>query len=777
MKKRLAAPTPVAIPAPTQAATIDRRRLLLTVSIGAVYLSACGGGEAASGTDAGPSPQPSPGPTPAPTPTPTPTPTPSPTPAPTPTPTPAPTPTPTPSPTPAPTPAPGPAPAPTGARQFSLMSTTTNAAAPFVLGFPFKQGDIPSGQHVAASIAGVQATVKNRWPDGSVKFAVLAGRASLTANTALTVALSATATAPSGTALTTANLRATGVTATVSCGAFGSVTWSGADWDSPFQAWISGPEMSSWVYRRQVGSDAHLVAWMEVRLFNGGAVEVLPWVENGYLRVALPSAKSATYGFTLGGVSRFSGDINLLNHQRTPLLSGTALSHWLGTDPRVTVKHDVNYVQSTRLVPSYWSNVGANVAAVLGQPASFTPLQQGSYPNGMGAGGYSPSIGILPEWDVLYLTCNVSTLWDSMQRNAYSAGRYGIHFRDETTNRPARFSAYPTLVLDNGGTSGVTNIGTSTTGNYTPAASGGVPPAYTNTHAPAMGYLAYLMTGRPFHLETVQFQAVIHFLKNPDSQRSGSAGVMLSYSGANTTRGAAWALRTLAQACAITPDGDSLQTEFANSFEANVNYYHGRYVAQANNPQGFVTPYSDYTTYVSPPDNTYYEATWMQDFFTAAMGYAKSLSLPLSAIGASRLDAFFIWKAASVVGRFGGTATNEFLYRDAAPYTVAIAPSDNPNFANGTGPWYTNWGQVYAATFVAGGPNGSPGTRTDGGLRGSYFPDGTSYWGNLQPALAYAVEHGVPGAQAAFNRMTSASNWAELRDWFNVEPVWGVRPR
>ena len=42
----------------------------------------------------------------------------------------------------------------------------------------------------------------------------------------------------------------------------------------------------------------------------------------------------------------------------------------------------------------------------------------------------------------------MSTTWAALQRNAYSAGRYGIHFRDETTNRPLRFSSHPNLVLD-----------------------------------------------------------------------------------------------------------------------------------------------------------------------------------------------------------------------------------------------------------------------------------------------------------------------------------------
>jgi hypothetical protein len=636
--------------------------------------------------------------------------------------------------------------------------------APFTVGFAFRRGDIPTGQHVAASIANTQATVKNRWPDGSVKFAVIAGRASLSAGVATTVALSATGTAPSGTALTTADLRTTGITAATSCGAFGSANWSGTDWDAPFQTWVSGPQMSSWTYRKQVGSDQHLVAWLEVRLYAGGAVEVLPWVENGYLRVASPTNKSATYTFTLGGTQRFSGAIDLKNHQRTPLVSGSALAYWLGSDPAVTPRHDAAYLQSTKLVPSYYATVSPSAGIVSSLPSSYTPLQQGGMPPAMGGAGYHGSIGLLPEWDVLYLTSTSSSVWAALQRNAYSAGRYGMHFRDEATNRPLRFSQWPNLVLD--ASSGVVGTGASTTNSYTPSAAGGSPPAYNSTHCPSMGYLAYLVTGRCYHLETVQFQATIHFLKNTDSARSFGTGVLASSVGANTVRGAAWSLRTLAQALCISPDGDVMQTEMKASFEANVTRYHARYVGITNNPYGWVTPYSDYT---GVGDGFYYEAAWQQDFFTAAFGHAKSLGLPLSATVSSQLDAFFAWKAKSIVGRLGGTASTEYLYRDAAPYTIAVAASDAPNFGNGSGPWMASWGATYDET------NG-PTTRTEGPLRGGNFPEASSYWGNLQPALAYAVEHGVPGAQEGYNRMVGASNWSQLLSAFDGVPVWGVRP-
>ena len=44
------------------------------------------------------------------------------------------------------------------------------------------------------------------------------------------------------------------------------------------------------MYRKQVGTDAHLVAWLEVRLFPGGLVEILPSIENGYLLVTGPTS-------------------------------------------------------------------------------------------------------------------------------------------------------------------------------------------------------------------------------------------------------------------------------------------------------------------------------------------------------------------------------------------------------------------------------------------------------------------------------------------------------
>lgn len=641
---------------------------------------------------------------------------------------------------------------------FTLTSAATQAAAPFSLGHTFKQGDVPTGSQVVAPFADFQCTPKNAWPDGSLKFAALSGRVGLTSTVPLSVALSI-GTPTSGTALTTADLKATGAVATIGCGAFGAVSWATIDWDSPFLSWVSGPKMSSWIYRKAVGSDPHLVAWLEVRLWSGGEVEVLPWIENGYIRVAGPTNKSETYTFTLGGTQRFSGAINLFHHARTVLVSGALLSHWLASDPGVVVKHDATYWKSTALVPNLVATVSPSSSLVTTLPATYTPLQQGGYSDAMGQTGYQNAIGLLPQWDALYLTSSAPSIWSALQRNAYSAGRFPIHYRDENTNRPLRFDQFTHF-----------SINASTTSDYPPAATGGgVTGGWDVAHHPSIGFMAYQATARWYHMETLLFAATVNYVMQVDDVRQFAGGVFFSGSGASTTRGAAWAVRTLGQAVTAIPDADTaLRTNMIASLEANVNFNHGTYVAQTNNPFGIVTPYGD--AYGTGSDGMVQEAAWQQNFYTTAFGYIRAMSLPISSTAATKLAAFFEWKAKQPVGMLGGLAATDWLYRDATPYTMVVAFVDFPDWAGGTGPWPASWGAMYTAT------TGAANSGVAGDLRGGNFPNMTSYWGNLTPAIAYAVQHNATGATAAYARMTGAANYSALTADFANGPEWSVQP-
>jgi chitodextrinase len=647
---------------------------------------------------------------------------------------------------------------------LALISSVTQSSASFTVGQAFKQGDVPAGLQVVSGLTNFQCTPKNTWPDGSLKFALLSGRTALTANTPLTVDISIGVPA-TVTALTTTDLKATGVTASIVAGVFGTVSWVTTDWDSPFEftpgvsAWVSGPQMSSWIYRKPIGSDPHLVGWMEVRLYAGGAVEVLPWIENGYIRVAGPTSKSATYTFTLGGTSSFSAAIDLPSHARTPLVSGTLLSHWLGTDPSVIVEHNKQYLQSTALVPSYGAAVSTASSLITSLPSTYTPMQQGGYSTAMGGTGYQPPIGLLPQWDVLYLTSSAPSVWAALQRNAYSAGRYPIHFRDENTNRPPLFDQFPNF-----------SVNASTISDYPPATAGTPAPAWDVPHHPSLGFMAYLVTGRWFHMETLLFAATFNYAYQVDNQRQFAGGVFVSSSGASTTRGAAWAIRTLVQAATAVPDTDTaLRTQLINSLEANIDFNHGRYIEQPHNPFGIVTPYGD--AYGTGSDGKVQEAPWQQDFYTMAFGYALALVPPVSRPALVKLTTFFAWKARFAIGRLGGLEPTDWLYRDATPYTMTVAFVDFPDWVGGTGPWAESWGAMYTAT------TGAANAGVDGGLRGGNFPSATSYWANFTPAIAYAVQHKVQGSATAYARMTTAPNYSALSADFQNAPEWSVVPQ
>lgn len=547
-----------------------------------------------------------------------------------------------------------------------------------------------------------------------------------------------------------------------------NASWSGADWGTPFDfgtgvshggapAWVSGHRMSSWIYRKAI--TPHLTAWLEVRLYAGGAVEILPWVENGHLRVTNPTSATAAFEFTLNGSQRFSLAIDIPNHCRTVLVSGAALSYWLGADPAVTPKHNPTYFQTTRLVPKYGATLDPSSYFIANAVTTYTPFQAGDfpYPENMGSGGADPSIGLIPRWDVLCLVSGDTKTYANSVIHGYSAGRYGIHFRDETTNRPIKFTSYPNLVLD--GSSNVSGTGASSTNSYTPTAAGTFSPVWATTHHPSVGYMAYLLTGRFYFMEQVQFSATIGYLKNTDTIRQTSKGLFLTDVGANTTRGAAWSIRTLTQAVCVTPDNDGLRADLLTSLQENVGYYYDTYVAQADNQFGFVTAYANYT----PGSGKLSISPWQQDFVTSTFGFMLDVDL-VGSTTKTELEAFFAWKAKSAIGRLGGTAITEFLYRDAAPYYLTVA-TQNP------GQWLADWGAIYEATIGVTNPG------NEGDLRGGNYPDATSYWGNLQPAIAYAVTHGVPGAQTAYDRMTGASNWSDLEASFiSLGPEWSVVP-
>ncbi len=655
----------------------------------------------------------------------------------------------------------------------TLNPTATVANAPFSLGHTFKKGDVPPGSQVVAPFADFQCIPKNVWSDGSLKFAILAGRSNVTNTTPLGIQLSI-GTPSGGTALTTTNLKATGVVASVDAGAFGSVSWANTDWDTPHETWVSGPKMSWFRYRKQIGTDAHLVAWLDVRVWSGGEVAVKSWVENGYWNVAAPTNKSATYTFTLG-TQRYSGTLDIKHHTRVLLLSGTNLEHWLGTDPVVTPDVDRDYFTGTGLVPKYIADVTTTeLAATIA--TTFVPHMIGGYiydGDFMPSTGYQKAIGPLPEHDVGFLVCNNnrSLVWRSVVRNGYAVGRYPIHFRDElsATKAPPKFTTYSHMgVWDDDSIYGSGNANTKT-----PPNTGGVNARWELAHQPNVGYMAYLLTGDKYHLETAIFAAnVSYFAVTPGLPEVSDSVRIYPVPGSNMqTRAVAWSIGALGRALSIMPDDDTVsRPEYITLLERIINRFHRIYLEQAHNNYGWIQPGESYDLINGGKTHS----PWQMGFFTGSIGTVVSLDLPLSSAVKTKLNAFFQWNAKSIVTLLG--PQSGFWYVNAAPYRLAISSAANPDYATGTGPWYTP-SQSYAATYSVN--QGFTPSTTEGILAAEFTSDnwGRGIFGNLQFPIAYAVQHNVPGAQEAYDRLINATNYSAIQSTFdNGSPIWAIAP-
>jgi hypothetical protein len=495
-------------------------------------------------------------------------------------------------------------------------------------------------------------------------------------------------------------------------------------------------------YRAPVPADATLVVWFHVRLYRTGRIWIRAICENGYLPGVGPTNSDKTYvpTVTIGGAT-----------------SGASLTHyahtrwdvegWVNGDPQITPKHNVAQLIATRLVPNYWKrNPSANVLTGLDQ--SYSPMAHGGWTLDQTNAGFQNEIGLLPLWDALYCTSGDPRAYRSVIANARSLNSYGIVWRDRADNLPTRPSARP---------------GWSTSGDQQGGADGvGAGPLnWDMAHHGSGGYLAYLITGDYYYLETMQLQASTCYLCNDVNGGSGTARVLTGQS-----RAMAWSLRTVGQLAAIGPS-DSVTSDYVTLLASNMAHWNTQRQLPGQNPLGILYSYElasgGYGPGVASP--------WQQNFVVQTVGHLSDIeassALNMSTLNAVR-DYYYSWP----VGLLGGSGPANFCFTQASTYTIKIASITTSDMTR----CFDSWGTVYQATF--GVANGSCGTVLQGTSGSDPAVASSGYWGNLMPAIAYAVDHGATGAAAAWASLTGASNWSTVENsGFDDLPIWGIVPR
>lgn len=666
--------------------------------------------------------------------------------------------------------------APGALPSFTLSPGVTTGTQPFAFGHAFRQGDVPAGQVAnAASATDWQCTPMTYWPDGSLKHAIIAGRAAVTAGVDLALALTAGA-AAGGAALTEADLTtALGGTAVVIGVDADSTTLGSLIGTAALHTTVcAGPVMSSWVYRRPVSGNNHLVVFVEVRLFKGGEVEIFPWVENGYLSVASPTNFVRTCTVTIGGVSRFSQSIDIKHHTRVPLITGSAFSYWVGSDPQIKPKHDRDYLISTKLIP--------NLAAAAPAGATLDALQQTYAPNTLagdttanGAAGGEGGVVSVPS--AYYVTSSADTrAYSAMMVHALSSGSWSHHYRDEATNLPIAFSAQPLATLADTSTP---TIPTPTGGEN---AAG---PAMS--HSVSYAYLPWLVTGRWWFLEELHFWATYGYLSTSAAYRGNGAGWHVHAQ----PRFRAWSLNVLAQSASVTPASHPLRAEFLASWEANTSRHYGRFVSGTVDSGTWVSPIGVLGTYSGaigqpspfPPPNpstAWWDGAYQQNYLATVFGYTRDIGIPQSAQSQSDHVAVSTHAYKLVVGRADDGLNGRYNWRRFIAYGMPIGTDDAGIPLDS---WYSTHDQVYAE--LVSGYGLSAIDPAYGGALKSHSTDtdmagGTSltYGSTALAVLALAVDHEAPGANLAWYRVSGASNFSLFDAYFSDEaPYWGIKPR
>lgn len=697
--------------------------------------------------------------------------------------------------------------------------TAPQASVPITFGQVFAVGDIKKSDVLTGSLAGaavpLQMDVKATHADGSVRHAIISAIVPKlpTGTTPMQIATGGTASTAAP-----ANFRDAGATASVTLTIAGvKYTASLADaLSSTPMPWLAGPVVA------EVFADAPLknasgavhplltvkygVRWYpEAKI---ARIEVV--VENTKTTANGPQVKHANYDAAIT-----INDKQVYAKSDVAHLAFTRWSRvfWTGPTPAVHVRHNTAYVMASKAVPNYDAALIGNMSAAgiasmkAAQDANKDLFQTGVAASYMPTTGGRPDIGLLPGWHVMCLlqmspeACELSRTQDELM------GGWDAHKRDTATGQPIRYMDYPkstgfsgseyyaitgvkpgkpTVVtvqghklrpgmrvffLNVGGVNinyrdvliGAVTADTfeavdlDTTGQtYTSGGSAIVwnPNVIDVSHVPSIGYLTYLLTGDKFFLEEMQFYVAF--------ASTGEQGTGLFHGG--QLRAQAWGIRGLAQAAYITPDGDPMKAYFTTRLNANLDDYNAKYSNNSGaNKLGAIVEGSAW----SDPDGSGVRTrTWQDDFFTQAVGHALDL-------GFTKAAPLFTYKAKYPIARM------TYSRMLSSAYSLTLRNDDRS-------PVFDTIEQVFAASYPANILSQAKESAAMAALVGPTnfetigandmvgYPGGSlGYGANMQPALAYAVTHGAPGAAAAWAKYQGRATKQD----YSVNAEFAIVPR
>lgn len=659
----------------------------------------------------------------------------------------------------------------TNVRLLSTHPKATQTNVPVTFGQVFAQGDLAKdatlfGRLDKGLTIPLQMDVKATHPDGSVRHAVISAIIpGLAANQALAMELVSGGTAATGATATTEQLLSSGFTASASATLNGVRFEASADQlikTGKITTWLAGPNVTEWQVSAPLvaangAQHPHLTARFAIRWYEASKkARVDVTIENNWAYENAPQNFTYDAEILVDGKSVYAKpNMTHFHHARWRKV------FWSGGAPELHLEHNKAYLIGSRALPNYDQNVKISEAALSGLKSTW--LGERTEPMGVGmANPYMPStggrpdIGILPGWAATYLLSMDKRAKDVTLGTADLAGSWSIHYRDRLTDRPISAIDYPYMTIV-GRPGDTVNPATRKSEAFPVCATTTActnPNFHDSAHQPGFAYLPYLVTGDYYYLEELQFWGMLtSFASNP-YYRQFDKGLLQS----DQVRGQAWSLRTVAQTAYITPDADRLKSHFTHFVNSNLDWYNAQYTENTGaNKLGVISG-----TSAMVYNNGTGVAPWMDDFFTAAVGYTAEL-------GFSKAQPLLKWKSSFPISRMTAPGA---CWIDATIYSMIIKDA--------SGAFISNMGDVYKANHTAE-FNALPCASTQmasslklkvGEMTG-YSSTTIGYPSNMQPALAYSADADPTAGKNAWATFIARS----VKPDYSGGPQFAIVPR
>lgn len=504
------------------------------------------------------------------------------------------------------------------------------------------------------------------------------------------------------------------------------------------RTWLNGHAAAEWLVDGALDEDLH--ARFQVRVYQGCKhVRVSATVENcwdswaGNIRYDVAVIVNGQQVFARQAV----------DHRR---LSRWRKVFWVGGEPPVHVAHDLAYLSATGALPHYDRTVvpakpNWAIRAILEMKGPDWDLMgRGALAAYMPTTGGRPEIAPYPAWAVRYLLTMDPRAKTAVLRSGDLAGSWPIHVRARKTGRVMTLDERPQFWLDQRGK----DKPSWKPDRHKPD------PKQTRlspdlAHQGSFATIPYLVTGDYYYLEEAYFWAGYCMLATWYHPRQGGRGIL-----SGQIRGNAWALRNLADAAWIAPDGDPEAAYFDRKVRNNIaDRIQRMYGPPEYNAMGFWGIRTTKSARIQNPANPSWMvvAPWEHDYLMWSFHHLVELGYP----DAARPRDFLLrWR----VGAF--THAPDFNPMLATPYRLVVgerAPDKKVVF-------YEDWKRLGAENARLSKP----------GLGNA----GNSYTYSARAAVVCGVDGGFPKARDALQWLDD--HLPNRRQAMARDPSWAIVP-